>query len=104
MKVLPDVQQKTAGRCRPAVSGVGGPSLDGLDVDAPPLAVEVDCAGGQGEEGVVAAEADVAAGVEAGAALADDDAAGLDRLAAEDLHAEALAVRLAAVAAGTLTL
>src|SRR4051812_43150761 len=99
MQFLPRVQQKTAGRSRPAVGVIARPSLGGLDVDAPPLAVEEDRAGGQREQGVVAADAYVAAGVEARAALADDDAAGLDRLPGEKLDAEALAVRIAAVAA-----
>ena len=43
-------------------------------------------------------EADIDAGMELGAALADDDAAGVDRLAAIDLHAEALARGVTAVA------
>ena len=52
------------------------------------------------EQRVVAAAADVVAGVEVGAALAEDDLAGLDLLAAEPLHAEALGVGVAAVTAG----
>src|SRR6185436_17930793 len=54
-----------------------------------------------GEQGVVAADADVGAGVHLGAALADQDVAGQYLLAAEALHAEALAVRIAAVARRT---
>src|SRR5262245_9468618 len=73
------------------------------DVDPGALAVELDCSRRQGEEGVVLAPADVAAWMEAGAALADDDAAGSDRLAAVDLDAETLAMRIAAVANRTLT-
>ena len=42
--------------------------------------------------------------VEVGAALADDDLAGLDELAAEALDAEALRVGVAAVTGGTKTL
>ena len=50
----------------------------------------------------VAAAADALAGVEVGAALPHDDLAGVDELAAEALHAEALGVGVAAVArAGT---
>ena len=45
----------------------------------------------EGEKGVVTAQADVVARVELGAALADDDVAGQHALAAELLHAEALA-------------
>ena len=53
---------------------------------------------GGGEQGVVAADADILAGIHLGAALADDDVARQDLLAAEALHAQALAVRIAAVA------
>src|SRR5690606_8948249 len=49
------------------------------------------------EQGVVAAEADVVARVEGGAALAHEDVAGQHVLAAELLHAEALGVRVATV-------
>ena len=49
---------------------------------------------------VVAADADAVAGLEARAALADDDLAAGDDLAGEHLHAEALGVRVAAVAGG----
>ena len=51
-----------------------------------------------GEQRVVAATADVDAGVEVGAALADDDLAGLDDLAAEPLDAEPLGGGVATVA------
>src|SRR5262249_14516296 len=53
---------------------------------------------------VVAAAADVAAGEEPGAALADNDAAGADGLPTIDLHAQVLRIGIAAVAAGALTL
>src|SRR5262249_46166431 len=72
-------------------------------VDARALAVEDDDAVGQREQGVVAAAADVAAGVVARAALPHDDAAGADRLAAVHLHAQPLTVGLTAVATRTLT-
>ena len=49
------------------------------------------------EQRVVAAAADAETRVEVGAALAHDDLAGLDDLAAEALHAEALGVRVATV-------
>src|SRR3954453_22416088 len=73
---------------------------DHLDVDDLPAAAgaEAPRTGLEGEEGVVAATADVHAGVEVRAALADDDLAGLDDLAAEALDAEALGVGVAAVA------
>src|SRR5699024_2541945 len=72
------------------------------DVDhlaAAPVA-ELDGAGGEGEQGVVLAAADVLAGVELGAALADDDLPGADDLATEALDAEALRVGVAAVPGG----
>src|SRR5207302_9551809 len=65
----------------------------GIDVDAPPLAVEAHGAVDEREQGVVATDADVAAGVELGAALSDDDTPGGNKLAAVHLHAEALGVR-----------
>src|SRR5476651_2403072 len=49
------------------------------------------------KQGVVLAHADVRPRVHAGAALADDDAACGDQLAAERLHPEALGLRVAAV-------
>src|SRR6478609_4343954 len=78
-----------------------GETLYGLrftDVDF--SALELDLAGLEGEEGVVLADADVEAGVEAGAALADDDRAGADGLAAVGLDAEVLGVGVAAVPGG----
>ena len=69
--------------------------VDGL---AAALDAELDRTGGRGEQRVVAATADVDAGVEVGAALADEDLAGLDDLAAEPLDAEALGVGVATVA------
>src|SRR5215210_6322317 len=65
---------------------------------------ELHDAGRRGEERVVAAPPDVLAGVEARAALADDDPAGLHRLAVVQLHAEALGVGVTPVAGGTATL
>src|SRR3954452_12714127 len=50
-----------------------------------------------GEQGVVLADADIGAGVELGAALADEDVAGDHALVAELLHAQALAGGIAAV-------
>src|SRR6201999_8460 len=57
-------------------------------------------AGGLRIDRVVATDARAGARLEAGAALAHDDLAARDGLAREDLHAEALGVRVAAVAAG----
>src|SRR5262245_60887312 len=70
----------------------------GDDVDAAALAVERDHAVGQREQGVVAADADVAAGVVARAALPHDDSAGAHRLPAVHLDAQPLRVGIAAVA------
>ena len=53
----------------------------------------------RGEDRVVLADADAVAGLEAGAALADDDLAAGHGLTGEHLDAEALGVRVAAVAA-----
>ena len=50
-----------------------------------------------GVDGPVAADADVLAGVDPGAALADDDGAGVHLLSGESLDAAALAVAVAAV-------
>jgi hypothetical protein len=62
---------------------------------------ELDCAGGQCEQGVVPAAAYAGARVEVGAALADDDLAGGNYLAAEALDAKVLGVRVTTVASGT---
>src|SRR4051794_17567431 len=59
---------------------------------------ERDQAVGGGEEGVVATDTDILARVHLGAALADQDVAGHDLLAAEALHAEAASIGIAAVA------
>jgi hypothetical protein len=61
------------------------------------LVGEADDAVAQREDGEVLAEAGVAAGLELGAALADEDVAGGDDLAVEALHAEALGLAVAAV-------
>jgi len=52
----------------------------------------------------VAAHANVAAGVNLGSALADDDRAGVDYLPAIALHSEAFALAVASVAAATTCL
>src|SRR3954471_15628163 len=59
---------------------------------------ELDGARRAGVQRVVAAHADAVAGLEAAAALADDDLAAGDGLAREHLDAEALGVRVTAVA------
>src|SRR5262249_46326241 len=67
------------------------------------LPLEGDLAVDEREERVVLTEADVLASVERRTDLADDDAAGGDVLAAEDLHATALRRRIATVARRALT-
>src|SRR5215471_17625957 len=57
-----------------------------------------DAAVGKRKKRVILADADVLARVPLGAALAHDDVAGEDSLSAELLHAEALALTVAAVA------
>src|SRR5713101_7125579 len=76
----------------------GGKNAD--EAAAAALVLEFDEAGDEGEKRVVLALGDVEAGLVARAALADEDGAGVDELAAEALHAEALAVRVAAVCRG----
>src|SRR5215471_4244417 len=71
----------------------GGELCAGLDVNEPAHATavaELDHAGHLGEESVVLAPADINAGLQLGAALAHDDAAAGDQLAAEHFHAEPL--------------
>src|SRR3712207_3957844 len=58
----------------------------------------------EGEQRVVTAAADTLPRVELGAALADQDLAGVDDLAAEPLHAQPLGVRVAPVARAGRTL
>src|SRR4051795_3284200 len=70
-----------------------------MHVFAAELAVaERDLAVGKRKEGMILAQADVVARVPLGAALTHDDIAGAGLLAAEQLHAEALALTVAAVA------
>ena len=84
---------------RAAQTGLGGRlRRDDVDDLAAALGAELDRAGDEREQRVVAATADALAGVEVRAALADDDLAGVDDLAAEALDAEALGVGVATVA------
>src|SRR3982751_3573940 len=59
---------------------------------------ERDLAVGKRKQGMVLAQADIVARVPLGAALTHDDVAGANGFAAELLHAEALALTVAAVA------
>src|SRR3954451_4168757 len=69
--------------------------LLGADVDL--AALEFDLAVLEGEQGVVLAGADVKAGHELGAALADNDRSGGDERATVRLHAAVLGIGVAAV-------
>ena len=68
-----------------------------IDMDAALLFLKADDAGDEGKKGVVAAHADVFAGIPPRAALADDDVARDDGVAAKFFHAESLAVAIAPV-------
>src|SRR5262249_7607023 len=85
--------------CHHAIStGIGSDRLDGnLVVGHMHLAV------GKREERIVAADADVLAGLELRAALADDDRAGGDDFAGIGFDAQVLRVGVAAVARRALT-
>src|SRR5579859_2601841 len=75
-------------------------SLCGLNQDVTAgasLVDELDGAGNLGEERVILAAANVGAGLNAGAALADDDGAAGDKLAAESFYAKALRVGVAPI-------
>src|SRR5207302_4355247 len=74
-----------------------GRSRGGLDVNPFARFVELDLAVDQREQGPVAACADVLAGDEFGAALADQDAARGDKFAAEPFYAESFADAVAPV-------
>src|SRR5699024_8045244 len=64
------------------VDDSGVVTRDDVDDPAAPAGAELHRARGEREQRVVATAADVGAGVEVGAALADDDLAGVDDLAA----------------------
>src|SRR6266567_3897188 len=72
------------------------------DADSPATAdlAEIHGPADQREQRVIAAAADAVAGVEVRAALTDEDLARVHDLAAVTLDAEALGIRVAAVAAG----
>src|SRR3546814_2025832 len=88
----------------PLATAVSHPSASSDDADRAALLRaldrELDLPVDEREQGVVAAKADAHARMELGAALANDDVAGFDRLATIDLHAEILRVGAAAVARG----
>ena len=75
---------------------LGGDFFDHVDLAV--QLVESDAAIFERKKRVVAAHADVGAGMKASAALADDDVARDDDFAAEFLNAEALGIAVASVA------
>src|SRR6478736_3249255 len=82
----------------------GGLRRDDIDGLAAALLAELHRTRDEREQRVVAATADAVAGVEVRAALADEDLAGVDGLAAEALDAEVLGVAVATVAGRGRTL
>ena len=70
---------------------------DDVDDLATATTTELDRARGEREQRVIAAATHIGAGVEMCAALANDDLAGIDLLATETLHAEALGIGITAV-------
>jgi hypothetical protein len=76
---------------------LSGDRFDGDKAAGAATVDELDAAIDFSEEGVVGAAADVEAGLNPGAALADDDGTAGDNLASEELDAEALCVGVAAV-------
>src|SRR4051812_37726081 len=98
---MPTTTNAGAGTRGRVLSGAEALLAGGHDGDhaAAPAMLELDGAGPCGEDRVVLADADALARLEAGAALAHDDPAAGHALAREDLHAEPLRVRVAAVAA-----
>jgi hypothetical protein len=81
-----------------------GKLLLGYDIDTPALTIELDDAIGQRKKRIITAYANVSAGVVTCAALPHQDAAGTHGSAAEDLDAQPLTVRLAAILDRALTL
>src|SRR3954451_10567810 len=92
--------QVSRGRRVETASGGLRLARDDRDDAAAAQVTELDGAGGGREQRVVAAPADVEARMEVGAALPDEDLAGLDDLAAEPLHTQPLRVGVTPVAGG----
>src|SRR5437763_1784616 len=89
------------GRCRE--SDDSGDRNDVHDLAAT-VGAELHRTGLEGEQRVVATAADTGAGVEVGAALADQDLTRVDDLTAEALHAESLGIGVATVPGGRCAL
>ena len=67
-------------------------------------ALELDGAVNQSKQGVIAADADVNAGMDVGASLANQDVAGQDELTVCTLHAQALGLGITTVLGRTAAL
>jgi hypothetical protein len=70
---------------------------DWIDIHAPAAAIESDVPVHERENGVIASEADVFTGKKFRAALADNDVAGDNHLAAKSFYAETLADAIATI-------
>ena len=68
------------------------------------LALETDGAVNQSEQGVVTADADIDAGMDVSASLANQNVAGQNELTVSALHAQALRLGITAVLGGTAAL
>ena len=75
-------------------------SVDGALTAVLALALELDGTVNQSKQGVVAADADVDAGMDVGASLANQDVAGQNKLTVGTLHAQALGLGVTAVLGG----
>src|SRR5690606_16304969 len=102
-EMLPGTAKGRTEVVRPFVRRLSVRRDDVHDLAAPPAA-ELHRTRREGEQRVVLAAAHVVARVEVGAPLAHEDLAGVDRLPAEALDAEALRVRVATVARGARAL
>jgi hypothetical protein len=74
--------------------------LNDVDDLAATFRAELDRSCDEGEQRVVATATDTGAGVEVRSALANNDFAGLDDLAAVTLYTEVLGVRVATITSG----
>ena len=68
------------------------------------LALELDGTVNQSEQGVIAADADIDAGMDVGASLANQDVAGQNELTVGTLHAQSLGLGVTAVLGGAAAL
>ena len=76
---------------------------DGIDIDAPPAAIEPHAPVNERKNRVIAAQPNPLARMELRAALANDDVASNDRFGAEFFYAKPLRNAIATILDGTLT-